>query len=113
MRSEWNKGTPIDADLQEFTDTLTNIENFRRWAASNPPVKALPDGRLMRQATEDEWIAKATADNASDRKMDTDSVMSGWVINKTGAHIMLKVGRPTPYQIPFQCYQSTKVQTCR
>jgi len=73
MRSEWNKGTPIDADLQEFTDTLTNIENFRRWATSNPPVAALPDGRLMRQATEDEWIAKATADNASDRTFDTFS----------------------------------------
>ena len=48
MRSEWNTGTPIDADLQEFTDTLTNIESFRQWAASNPPVKALPDGRLMK-----------------------------------------------------------------
>ena len=69
-------------------------------AASNPPVKALPDGRLMRQATEDEWIAKATADITSDRKMDTDSVMSGWVINKTGAHIMLKVGWPRFYKIP-------------
>ena len=100
MRSEWNKGTPIDADLQEFTDTLTNIENFRRWAASNPPVKALPDGRLMRQATEDEWIAKATADNASNRKMDTDSVMSGWVINDTGTHVMQKIGKPTPYTLP-------------
>ena len=100
MRSEWNKGTPIDADLQEFTDTLTNIENFRRWAASNPPVKALPDGRLMRQATEQEWIAKATADNASDRKMDTDSVMSGWVINDTGTHVMQKIGKPTPYTLP-------------
>ena len=100
MRGEWNKGTPIDADLQEFTDTLTNIENFRRWAARNPPVKALPDGRLMRQATEDEWIAKATADNASDRKMDTDSVMSGWVINDTGTHVMQKIGKPTPYTLP-------------
>ena len=100
MRSEWNKGTPIDADPQEFTETLTNIENFRRWAASNPPVKALPDGRLMRQATEQEWIAKATADNASDRKMDTDSVMSGWVINDTGTHVMKKVGKPTPYTLP-------------
>ena len=48
MRSEWNKGTPVDADLKKFTDTLTNIEHFRRWAASNPAVKALPDGRLMR-----------------------------------------------------------------
>ena len=100
MRSEWNKGTPIDANLQEFTDTLTNIENFRRFAASNPPVKALPDGRLMRQATEQEWIAKATADNASDRKMDTDSVMSGWVINHTGTHVMQKIGKPTPYTLP-------------
>ena len=48
MRSEWNKGTPVDADLKKFTDTLTNIEHFRRWAASNPAVKALPDGRLMK-----------------------------------------------------------------
>ena len=100
MKSSWNRGTPIDADLQEFTDTLTNIESFRRWAASNPPVKALPDGRLMRQATEQEWIARATADNASNRKMDTDSVMSGWVINDTGTHVMQKVGKPTPYTLP-------------
>jgi hypothetical protein len=100
MRSEWNRGTPIDAERQEFTDTLTNIENFRQWAATNPPVKALPDGRLMRQATEDEWIAKATADNASTRKMDTDSVMSGWVINDTGTHVMQKIGKPTPYTLP-------------
>ena len=100
MRSEWNEGTPIDADLQEFTDTLTNIENFRIWAARNPPVNALPDGRLMRQATEDEWIAKATADNASDHKMDTDSVMSGWVIKDTGTHVMQKVGKPTTYILP-------------
>jgi hypothetical protein len=108
MRSEWNKGTPIDADLQEFTDTLTNIENFRRWAASNPPVKALPDGRLMRQATEDEWIAKATADNASNRKMDTDSVMSGWVINDTGTHVMQKIGKPTPYRLPKKSSEASQ-----
>jgi hypothetical protein len=100
MPSTWNKGTPIDSERQEFTETLTNIENFRRWAASNPPIKALPDGRLMRQATEDEWIAKATSDNASTRKMDTDSVMSGWVINDTGTHVMQKVGKPTPYELP-------------
>ena len=100
MPSTWNKGTPVDQERKQVEETLTNIENFRRWAASNPPVKALPDGRLIRQATEDEWIAKATADNASNRKMDTDSVMSGWVMNETGAHIMLKVGRPQCYKIP-------------
>ena len=100
MRSEWNKGTVVDQERQVFEETLTNIENFRQWAASNPPVKALPDGRLMRQATEDEWIAKAMADNASDRTMDTDSVMSGWVINDTGTHVMQKVGKPTPYTLP-------------
>ena len=111
MRSEWNRGTPIDADLQEFTDTLTNIESFRQWAASNPPVKALPDGRLMRQATEDEWIAKATADNASDRKMDTDSVMSGWVINDTGTHVMQKVGKPTPYKLPKKFSEAPEADT--
>jgi len=60
MRSEWNKGTPVDADLQEFNETLTNIENFRQWAASNPPFKALPDGTLMRQAIEQECITNAT-----------------------------------------------------
>ena len=100
MRSEWNKGTPVDADLKKITDTLTNIEHFRRWAASNPAVKALPDGGLKRQATEDEWIAVATADNALHRKMHTDSVMSGWVINDTGTHVMQKIGKPTPYTLP-------------
>jgi len=100
MRSEWNKGTVVDQERQVFEETLTNIENFRQWAATNPPVKVLPDGRLMRQATEDEWIAKATADNASNRKMDTDSVMSGWVINDTGTHVMQKIGAPTPYTLP-------------
>jgi hypothetical protein len=100
MPSQWNKGTPVDQERKQVEETLTNIENFRQWAASNPPVKALPDGTLMRQATEDEWIAKATADNASDRKMDTDSVMSGWVINDTGTHVMQKIGKPTPYKLP-------------
>ena len=100
MPSTWNTGTIVEQERQVFEETLTNIENFRQWAASNPPVKALPDGTLMRQATEQEWIAKATADNASNRKMDTDSVMSGWVINDTGTHVMQKVGKPTPYTLP-------------
>jgi len=100
MPSTWNKGTLVDQERQAFEETLTNIENFRQWAASNPPVTALPDGTLMRQATEQEWIAKATADNASNRKMDTDSVMSGWIINDTGTHVMQKIGKPTQYTLP-------------
>jgi len=47
MRSEWNKGTVVDQERQVFEETLTNIENFRQWAATNPPVKVLPDGRLL------------------------------------------------------------------
>ena len=100
MPSTWNKSTVVDQERKQVEETLTNIENFRRWASSNPPVKALPDGRLMRQATEQEWIAKATANNASNRTMDTDCVMSGWVINDTGTHVMQKVGKPTPYTLP-------------
>ena len=60
MPSTWNKGTIVDQERQVFEETLTNIENFRQWAASNPPFKALPDGTLMRQAIEQECIANAT-----------------------------------------------------
>ena len=100
MSNTSNKGTVVDLERKQVEDTLTNIESFRQWASSNPPFKALPDGRLMRQATEQEWIDKATADNASNRKMDTDSVMSGWIINDTGTHVMQKVGKPMLYVLP-------------
>jgi hypothetical protein len=100
MKSSWNRGTPVDIQRQAVQDTLTSLEDFRRWASQNPKIKALANGTLVRQATEQEWITKARADNASDRKMDTDSVMSGWVINDTGAHIMQKVGKPMPYKLP-------------
>ena len=100
MKSSWNRGTPVDIQRQAVQDTLTNLEDFRRWASQNPPIKALANGTLIRQATEQEWITKATADNASTRKMDTDSVMSGWVINDTGTHVMQKIGKPTPYTLP-------------
>ena len=100
MRSNWNKGTPIETERKQFTETLINIENFRRFASNNPKFTALPDGQVIQQITEEEWLAKASADNASDKPMARDSVMSGWKMAETGQMILQKIGKPMPYTLP-------------
>ena len=40
--------------------------------------------------------------------MHTDSVMSGWVINDIGTHVMQKIGKPTPYKLPEKSSGSTQ-----
>ena len=100
MRSNWNRGIPVDTERKQFTETLINIENFRKFAINNPKFKALPDGQVIQQITEEEWLSKATADNASDKPMARDSVMSGWKMAETGQMILQKIGKPTPYTLP-------------
>ena len=100
MKSSWNRGVPIDAERQAFEDTLTNIESYRQFAANNPKFQALPDGRVMQQITEEEWLERAAADNASDRPMARQSVMSGWKLAETGEMVMKKIGTDTPYTLP-------------
>jgi hypothetical protein len=100
MKSSWNRGVPIDAERQAVEDTLTSIENYRQFAANNPKFQALSDGRVMQQITEEEWIERATADNASERPMARDSVMTGWKLAETGEMVMKKIGKPTPYTLP-------------
>ena len=100
MRSKWNDGTPVEQERKQVEDTLTNIESFRQFAANNPKFKALPDGRVLQQISEDEWIARATADNASDRPMAQNSLMTGWKVAETGQMVMVKLGEPTPYTLP-------------
>lgn len=101
MKSSWNRGTPVDSQRQAVQETLTSLDSFRRWASQNPKIKALADGTLVRQATEDEWIAKATADNQPDAPVwHRQGVMTGWVINDTGKHILVKAPKDTPYTLP-------------
>jgi len=100
MHSNWNTGIPVDTERKQFTETLINIENFRKFAINNPKFKALPDGQVIQQITEDEWLAKATTDNASDKPIARDSVMSGWKMAETGQMIMQKIGQPMPYTLP-------------
>ena len=115
MRSNWHKGTPVDSQRQAVQETLTSLDSFRRWASQNPKIKALADGTLVRQATEDEWIAKATADNQPDAPVwHRQGVMTGWVINDTGKHILVKASKDTPYTLPkksFEAQQTTDTKS--
>lgn len=106
MRSNWNTGIPVDTERKQFKETLTNIENFRRFALNNPKFKALPDGQVVQQITEEEWLAKAEADNASDKPIARDSVMSGWKMAETAQMIMQKMGKPMPYTLPEKASQA-------
>lgn len=92
--------TPNEKDRQKISELLLNLDDFRRWSAANPKIKALPNGAFIRQMTEDEWVEKATSDNKSDSPIHQLSFMTGWVMNDTGAHILQKVSKPTFYQLP-------------
>ena len=100
MRSTWNKQTPVDQERQAVNEILMDLDSFRRWAASNPKFKALPDGLVLQQITEEEWTARAMADNASDSPIAQNSVMSGYKVAETGQMIMQKLAKPILYTLP-------------
>ena len=99
MRSTWNKQTPVDQERQAVNEILMDLDSFRRSAASNPKFKALPDGLILQQITEEEWTARATADNASDSPIAKNSVMSGYVVADTEQLVLQKVGTNVQYKV--------------
>lgn len=81
------------------TPHINSLAALNAFKASNPETKTIGDGIVVRQITEDEWLDKATHDNQSDRVMDKQSGMSGWIIDDTGQHVMVKLGSDSAYDL--------------
>ena len=48
----------MDQERNAVNEILMDLDSFRRWAASNPKFKAIPDGLVLQQITEEEWTAE-------------------------------------------------------
>jgi hypothetical protein len=79
-----------------FIRNLTDLQAFR---LANTEMRRLTDGREIRPITEAEWVAKATAANKSDKLIDRQSGMSGWITVEEGFHIMRKLAKVTDYDL--------------
>ena len=77
---------------------INSLAALNAFKASNPEAKTIGDGIVVRQITQDEWLAKAKQDNQSDRVMDKQSGMSGWM-TQDGNHVMIKLGTDIPYDL--------------
>jgi hypothetical protein len=77
-----------------FIRNLTDLQAFR---LANTETRRLTDGREIRPISEAEWVAKATAANKSDKLIDGQSGMSGWITVEEGFHIMRKLAEVTDY----------------
>ena len=79
-----------------FIRNLTDLQAFR---LANTEMRRLTDGREIRPITEAEWVATATAANKSDKLIDRQSGMSGWITVEEGFHIMRKLAEVTDYDL--------------
>ena len=79
-----------------FIRNLTELKAFR---LANTETRKLTDGREIRPITEAEWVTKATAANKSDKLIDRQSGMSGWITVEEGFHIMRKLAKVIDYDL--------------
>lgn len=77
-------------------NSLAELGSFR---ISNPETIKMADGTVLRQVTNEEFLAKAEEDNASDHVMAKQSGMSGWVTRDSGQHVMIKLATETAYDL--------------
>ena len=89
-------GSSSASDAPPYISSITALRAFK---ASNPETITLADGTVARQITQDEFLAKAEHDNASDTKMHRQSAMSGWITQDSEQHLMIKLGVDTPYDL--------------
>jgi hypothetical protein len=86
----------------EFTaapNFIRNLSDLRAFRLVNTETRKLTDGRTIRPITEAEWVATATAANKSDKLIDRQSGMSGWITVEEGFHIMRKLAEVTDYDL--------------
>ena len=84
----------------ELKGILSNVDEFREFARTNPKTKTLPNGTKLEQITEHEWLSTALKDNQpSASPIQRQSMMSGWKVAGTGQHILMKVSRVTLYDL--------------
>lgn len=88
-----------------FIRTLDDLKTFR---LANTETQELADGTVIRPITEAEWVAKATAANKSNKLIDRQSGMSGWITVDQGHHLMRKLAEVTDYDLSGT---SSNVQT--
>lgn len=79
-----------------FIKNLTDLKAFR---LANTEMRKLTDGRPIRPITEAEWVTKATAANKSDKLIDRQTGMSGWITVEEGFHIMRKLAKVIDYDL--------------
>jgi hypothetical protein len=91
-----NKASSELTAAPNFIRNLTDLQAFR---LANTEMRRLTDGREIRPITEAEWVAKATAANKSDKLIDRQSGMSGWITVEEGFHIMRKLAKVTDYDL--------------
>ena len=79
-----------------FIRNLTELQAFR---LANTEMRKLTDGRAIRPITKAEWVATATAANKSDKLIERQSGMSGWITVEEGFHIMRKLAKVIDYDL--------------
>ena len=102
MPSSWNKGQlVVDKEREAVKNALKSLDDYRAFSAANPKFQALPNGTVLQQISEQEFIEKAQMDNLPDASVfGRQSLMSGWKLAESGAHVMIKMSKDTPYELP-------------
>ena len=86
-----NKASSELTAAPNFIRNLTDLQTFR---LANTEMRKLTDGREIRPITEAEWVT-----NKSDKLIDRQSGMSGWITVEEGFHIMRKLAEVTDYDL--------------
>ena len=92
----WGKDPIKQQATPAHINSLADLNVFR---AKSPQKLKLADGTVARQITDEEFLAKAEHDNASDQRMHRQSGMSGWITEEDGHHILIKLGADSPYDL--------------
>jgi hypothetical protein len=92
----WSKDPIKQSAAPAYIRSLGDLREFR---TKSPQTLKLADGTIVRQLTDQEFLAKAEQDNASDIKMHRQSGMSGWITEEGGQHILIKLDADSPYDL--------------
>ena len=85
----------------ELTNILSNVDEFREFARTNPKTMTLSNGMELERITEQEWLSTASKANQPDASlMEKQGMMSGWKVAGTNQHILKKVSKEMPYELP-------------
>ena len=87
-------------DQTKLPKSPRTLSEFREFAANNPKIVTLQNGKILRMLSEIEWVDIAKRHNQDDAlESQKSSLMSGYVIADDGSLVMQKVGTNVKYKV--------------